>query len=50
MIPKLAACLRALERSPVADIIDGRKPEALLDCLNGRSTGTTIVNHLRPSQ
>jgi len=50
MIPKLAACLRALERSPVADIIDGRKPEALLDCLNGRSTGTTIVNQLRPSR
>ena len=49
MIPKLAACLRALERSPVADIIDGRKPEALLDCLNGRSTGTTIVNQMRPT-
>jgi acetylglutamate kinase len=50
MIPKLAACLRALERSPVADIIDGRRPEALIDCLNGRSTGTTIVNQLRPSR
>ena len=48
MIPKLGACLRALERSPVADIIDGRRPEALIDCLNGRSTGTTIVNQLRP--
>jgi acetylglutamate kinase len=43
MIPKLAACLRALERSPVADIIDGRRPEALLDCVRGVATGTTII-------
>ncbi len=43
MIPKLAACLRALERAPVANVIDGRHPEALLDCLRGVSTGTTIV-------
>ncbi len=44
MIPKLSACLRALERLPVADIIDGRKPSALLDCVRGRATGTTIVS------
>ena len=43
MIPKLQACLRALEGSPVADIIDGRHPNALLDCLQGRSPGTTIT-------
>ena len=43
MIPKLEACLRALERSPVADIIDGRQPGALLDCVKGRSSGTRIV-------
>ena len=43
MIPKLSACLRALERSPVANIIDGRQPDALLECLRGNSTGTTIV-------
>ncbi len=43
MIPKLAACLRALERSPVANIIDGRQPDALLECVRGNSTGTTIV-------
>ena len=42
MIPKLAACIRALERSPVADIIDGRRPRALLDCVRGVATGTTI--------
>ena len=44
MIPKLSACLRALERSPVANIIDGRHPDALLECIRGNSTGTTIVS------
>lgn len=44
MIPKLSACLRALERLPVADIIDGRRPSALLDCVRGLATGTTIVS------
>ena len=43
MIPKLSACLRALERSPVANIIDGRQPDALLECVRGNSTGTTII-------
>ena len=47
MIPKLNACLRALEGpregSPVADIVDGRQPNALIDCIEGRSTGTTIT-------
>jgi acetylglutamate kinase len=43
MIPKLAACLRAVERSPVANIVDGRRPDALLACLRGSSSGTTIV-------
>lgn len=43
MIPKLSACLRALEASPMANIVDGRKPGALMDCLSGQSTGTTIV-------
>ena len=42
MIPKLDACLRALETSSSADIIDGREPEALLNCIQGRSTGTRI--------
>ncbi|PKB70865.1 MAG: acetylglutamate kinase [SAR202 cluster bacterium Io17-Chloro-G6] len=44
MIPKLSACLRALESSPVANIIDGRQPNALLDCVRGNSSGTTIVS------
>ncbi|CAI8006790.1 Acetylglutamate kinase, partial [Geodia barretti] len=46
MIPKLQACLRGLEGGAVADIIDGRHPNALLDCLQGRSTGTTITTSL----
>jgi len=44
MIPKLSACLRALERSQVANIIDGREPNALLECIRGNSTGTTIIS------
>ena len=43
MIPKLSACLRALERSPLANVIDGRQPDALLECLRGESIGTTII-------
>jgi acetylglutamate kinase len=43
MIPKLQACLRGLEGGAVADITDGRHPNALLDCLQGRATGTTIT-------
>jgi len=43
MIPKLSACLRALERTSVTNIIDGRQPNALLDCVRGNSSGTTIV-------
>ncbi len=53
MIPKLSACLRALEKAPVADIIDGRQPDALLKCVRGRSTGTTIVRDVysgRPTE
>ena len=58
MIPKLEACLRALERppsadvpaggsavaaAPVADIVDGREPDVLLKCLEGDGGGTRIV-------
>ena len=47
MIPKLDACLRALETSPYADIIDGREADALLDCLQGHTTGTRIIGDAR---
>ena len=43
MIPKLGACLRALERVTVADIIDGRKPGSLIDCVHGTPKGTQIT-------
>ena len=43
MIPKLEACVRALESSPVADIVDGREPGVLLKCLEGEGGGTRIV-------
>lgn len=43
MLPKLKACLRAMERVPVTDILDGRKPSALLDCWGGANTGTRIT-------
>ena len=43
MIPKLEACLIALENVPQAEIIDGTQPEALLNCNQGPSTGTKIV-------
>ena len=47
MIPKLQACLRGLEGGAVADIVDGRRPNALLDCIQGRATGTTITASAR---
>ena len=50
MIPKLQACLRGLEGGATADIIDGRHPNALLDCLQGRTTGTTITAGRRGHQ
>ena len=43
MIPKLEACVRALESAPVADIVDGREPGALLRCLEDEGGGTRIV-------
>ena len=43
MIPKLEACLRALERVPRAEIVDGRSPGVLKDCFQGRHAGTQIL-------
>ena len=42
MVPKLEACLTALERNGVAQILDGRKPHALLDTLSGKAMGTRV--------
>ena len=42
MIPKLNACLTALNAGAIARIIDGRQPHALMDEFEGKGGGTTI--------
>ena len=42
MIPKINACLRALNVNAIARIIDGRQPHALLKEMEGKGGGTTI--------
>jgi acetylglutamate kinase len=44
MIPKLRACLRALEAVPQAHIIDGRQPHSLLLELFTEGGIGTMVN------
>jgi acetylglutamate kinase len=41
MIPKIEACLTALRHAEMAQIVDGRRPGALLDALTNRA-GTVI--------
>jgi acetylglutamate kinase len=42
MIPKINACLRALNAGSLTRIIDGRKPHALLKEFEGGDGGTTL--------
>ncbi len=42
MVPKIEACLTALEKGSLPQIIDGRKPGALRDTLAGVALGTRI--------
>ncbi|MBI4234271.1 MAG: acetylglutamate kinase [Chloroflexi bacterium] len=42
MIPKVEACLKALPLVGVAQIVDGRRPHALLECMDGRTLGTQV--------
>ena len=42
MLPKLEGCLAALRRGSVAQIVDGRRPGALLDVVAGKRLGTRI--------
>ena len=42
MIPKIEACLAALQAGGVSHIIDGRKPSALMDAVSGETLGTRI--------
>ncbi len=47
MIPKLEACVQALERVPVARIVDGRSPQALLHAINGHGSGTWLTRSVQ---
>jgi acetylglutamate kinase len=49
MVPKLEACLLAVEDVPLARIIDGRQPHALLTEVGGRGAGTTILPQRKAS-
>ena len=42
MVPKLEACVTALGRIDHAQIIDGRRPGALLESLSGSPDGTRV--------
>jgi acetylglutamate kinase len=42
MIPKLEACLDALPNVGSAQILDGRRPHALIECLDGKANGTKV--------
>ena len=43
MIPKLEACIKALEQVAEARIIDGRSPQALLLAIDGKGGGTWLT-------
>ena len=42
MIPKLEACVKALKTVPAAQILDGRRPHALMEGLQGSQQGTLV--------
>ena len=42
MIPKIGACLKALESVQMTHIVDGRQPNALMDAFAGKATGTRL--------
>jgi acetylglutamate kinase len=43
MIPKLEAGLRAMETVGTTQIVDGREPGALANCLGGKAIGTSLI-------
>jgi acetylglutamate kinase len=45
MIPKINACLKALNTGTIPRIIDGRQPHALLGEFAGKAGGTTITSN-----
>jgi len=42
MLPKIEACLQAINSGTISRIIDGRKPHILLQEIEGKGEGTTI--------
>jgi acetylglutamate kinase len=42
MVPKIGACLRALDEVGSTHIIDGREPHALREVLSGADLGTRV--------
>ena len=42
MVPKLEACLTALKEGSVTQIVDGRRPRALLNALSDKAIGTRV--------
>ena len=42
MLPKIEACISALDGGAISQIIDGRKPGALIDAISGNKLGTRI--------
>ena len=48
MIPKVEACLRALDRVPQATILDGGRPHAIVEhLLEGRTAGHRLYRRLK---
>ena len=43
MVPKLEACLYAAARGTPSHMVNGTRPSALLDCINGTLTGTSVI-------
>ena len=43
MIPKLGASIKAVETVPITNIVDGRKPGALIACMESAALGTQIT-------
>ena len=43
MIPKVEACLQALDYVPSTQVLDGRQPHVLRDYVTGKRTGTAIA-------
>ncbi len=43
MIPKIQACLKALSAVPSTCIVDGRQPDALIQTIEERHSGTVIT-------